>query len=88
MFTWYCVHEKTDYQDITPGLREDIGEYVVCKCNADSVKSTLKSGSDYSEEYINQFVFENKQDALKLALSLTITKLQKVLDKMGRYETD
>ena len=41
MFTWYCVHEKTNYQDIQPGLREDIGEYVVAECNADSVKSTL-----------------------------------------------
>lgn len=88
MFTWYCVHEKTNYQDIGPGLREDIGEYTVYKCNADSVKSTLTSGSEYSAEFIQSFVFENKQDALKLALSLTITKLQKVLDKMGRYETD
>lgn len=88
MFTWYCVHEKTDYQDIAPGLREDIGEYVVCKYNADSVRGLLVEGSNYSEDYIKQFIFENKQDALKLALSLTIVKLQKVIDKMGRYETD
>ena len=88
MFTWYCVHEKTNYQDIQPGLREDIGESVVTECNADSVKSTLISGSKYSEDYIKDSVFENKQDAIKLALSLTIVKLQKVLDKIGRYEID
>ncbi len=88
MFTWYCVHEKTNYQDIGPGLREDIGEYTVYKCNADSVRGLLVEGSNYSEDYIKEFVFENKQDALKLALSLTIVKLQKVIDKMGRYETD
>lgn len=88
MFTWYCVHEKTNYQDIAPGLREDIGEYFVSECNADSVKSTLTSGSNYSEDFIKEFIFENKQDALKLALSLTIVKLQKVIDKMERYETD
>lgn len=88
MFTWYCVHEKTNYQDIQHGLREDIGEYVVAECNADSVKSTLISGSNYNEDYIKDSIFENKQDAIKLALSLTIVKLQKVLDKIGRYEID
>lgn len=87
MFTWYCVHEKVSYQDIAPGLREDVGGYAVCKYDADSVKELLINGSGYSESYIKEFIFENKQDAYKLALSLTVTKLQKVFDKIKRYET-
>lgn len=84
MFTWYCVHEKTSYQDIGSGLREDIGEYFVSECNADSVKSTLISGSNYSEDYIKDSIFENKQDAYIYALSLTIAKMQKVFNKISK----
>lgn len=84
MLTWYCVHEKTSYQDIGPGLREDIGEYFVSECNADSVKELLIDGINYSKEYIKEYVFEDKQDAYIYALSLTIAKMQKVFNKISK----
>ena len=82
MFTWYCVHEKTDYQDIAPGVRENIGGYAVTCCTADSAKEALIEGSGYSKEYIKDFVFEDKQDAYIFALSLTVSKLQGILNKI------
>lgn len=81
-FTWYSIVEDTNYVQFSSHKRFDVGSFYVVEHRADSFKSLMKQISKYSETYINESVFEDKNDAETKAFLLTIEKLNNVKKRL------
>ena len=81
---FYKVNEDRCYVNLPGGFREDVGicsaERVICK----DFKELAKKFSGMSENYIEENVFENEEEANMFALKLSCDKLAAVYNKVKK----
>lgn len=85
----YTIYDKCNNVDFPNGVREDIGEFYVEENYFDETTENGKCElahffSGMSHNFISDSVFFDKKEANKVALWLTLKKLNEVSDKISR----